>query len=139
MCVSAGTLGLALIAWRAVAGTRCRDLRDAVEPLGLKQDAEAEIAYLSQSVVSESEAACCSLAGTHSDHGDVSSCSSRKTCLRYQTHPCSSLRETEIFRLCPSMCRAVRISAHCTISPRGPPFRTLGLKTSPDSSVKNPT
>lgn len=30
-----------------MAGTRCRDLRDAVKPLGLKQEAEAEIAYLS--------------------------------------------------------------------------------------------
>lgn len=31
------------------------------------------------------------------------------------------------------------MSAHCTISPSGPPFRTLGLKTSPDSSVRKPT
>lgn len=31
------------------------------------------------------------------------------------------------------------MSAHCTISPSGPPFSTLGLKTSPDSSVRKPT
>lgn len=55
------------------------------------------------------------------------------------TYPCSSLRENEILRLCPSTWRAVRMSAHCTISPRGPPFSTLGLKTSPDSSVRKPT
>lgn len=57
----------------------------------------------------------------------------------WQTHPCSSLTETEILRLCPSTWRAVRISAHCTISPSGPPFSTLGLNTSPDSSVRKPT
>lgn len=81
-------------------------------------------------------------AGTHSAINRLETfphAGPEKKGLRYQTHPCSSLRETETFRLCPSVCRAVRISAHCTISPRGPPFRTLGLKTSPDSSVKNPT
>lgn len=31
-----------------------------------------------------------------------------------------------------------RMSAHCTISPSGPPFSTRGLKTSPDSSVRKP-
>lgn len=55
------------------------------------------------------------------------------------THPCSSLTDIEILRLCPRTWRAVRMSAHWTISPRGPPFRTLGLKTSPDSSVRKPT
>lgn len=55
------------------------------------------------------------------------------------THPCSSLTDMEILRLCPNTWRAVRMSAHWTISPRGPPLRTLGLKTSPDSSVRKPT
>lgn len=54
-CVSSGTQGLALVIASNVhviapesasCGTRFRDLRDAVEPLGLKQEAEAEIAYL---------------------------------------------------------------------------------------------
>lgn len=55
------------------------------------------------------------------------------------SYPCSCLTETEIFRLWPSVWRTVSMSAHCTISPRGPPFSTLGLKTSPDSSVRKPT
>lgn len=61
-----------------------------------------------------------------------------KTSMQASTHLCSSLRETVTLRLCPSMKRAARMSAHCTISPRGPPFSTRGLKTSPDSSVRKP-
>lgn len=54
------------------------------------------------------------------------------------TNLCSSFSETVTFRLCPSRKRAARMSAHCTISPKGPPFSTRGLKTSPDSSVRKP-
>lgn len=61
-----------------------------------------------------------------------------KTWMQPSTHLCSSFRETVTLRLCPSTKRAARMSAHCTISPRGPPFSTRGLKTSPDSSVRKP-
>lgn len=54
------------------------------------------------------------------------------------THLCSSFSDTVTLRLCPRRKRAARMSAHCTISPRGPPFSTRGLKTSPDSSVRKP-
>ena len=54
------------------------------------------------------------------------------------THLCSSFRDTVIRRPWPRTYRAARMSAHCTISPRGPPFSTRGLNTSPDSSVRKP-
>lgn len=57
---------------------------------------------------------------------------------QHSTHLCSSFRETVTLRLCPRRKRAARMSAHCTISPSGPPFSTRGLKTSPDSSVRKP-
>lgn len=61
-----------------------------------------------------------------------------RTHLHRSTHLCSSFRETVTLRLCPRRKRAARMSAHCTISPSGPPFSTRGLKTSPDSSVRKP-
>lgn len=54
------------------------------------------------------------------------------------THLCSSFRDTVMCRAWPRMWSVARMSAHCTISPRGPPFSTLGLNTSPDSSVRKP-
>lgn len=132
------TCMLSLRSRRAAAGASCTDSRDAAEPLGWGgSPQEAEIAYLSTANGVRKQS------GPLKPNCGAFSAQRRRyswdDCLRDPTHPCSSFRDTEIFRLCPSMWRAVRISAHCTISPRGPPFNTLGLKTSPDSSVRNPT